>query len=148
MSHRRELPFREHAADKLKAWFGTWMFLLILNIIFVAEIILHVATNGHWDPGLLLLNLFLSWLAAQQGGALQIAANRGDRISAATQQEMFAMQKEMLELVKSLQHANVELDLIKERLGISQEETCDKPHAAGADALYLPDYPPECTHRN
>jgi hypothetical protein len=29
----------------------------------------------------LVLNLALSWLAAQQGGALQIASNRGDAIN-------------------------------------------------------------------
>lgn len=79
-----DLTFGERAADKLKSGFGSWAFLITLNAIIVAWVSLNVvAAVRHWDPyPFILLNLGLSWLAAQQGGALQIASNRGDRIAA------------------------------------------------------------------
>jgi uncharacterized membrane protein len=77
----RELPFRERAAEVLKHWFGTWTFLFVINGLFFGWIIINVATGGTIDPGLFYANLCLSWLAGQQGGALQIAANRGDRVA-------------------------------------------------------------------
>jgi uncharacterized membrane protein len=70
------LSFGERAADRLKAAFGTWTLLglitggIVLWMLFV------------YDPGELHLNLALSFLASVQGVILQIAANRGDRISA------------------------------------------------------------------
>lgn len=111
-----ELMFRERAADWLKAKFGSWTFLIILNTIFIGECSIHIATSGKWDPGLLLLNLFLSWLAAQQGGALQIAANRGDRISAEVatgthqnsekllglQQQLLGLQQQQMQILGEL----------------------------------------------
>jgi uncharacterized membrane protein len=78
-----DLTLGERAADHLKTSFGSWPFLIILNAIIVGWIILQALLGkGAFDPyPWLLLNIGLSWLAAQQGGALQIAANRGDRIS-------------------------------------------------------------------
>ena len=70
-----ELTFGERAADVLKRAFGTWS-LLGLIIAGIAFWMLAVR-----DPGELHLNLGLSFLASVQGVILQIAANRGDRIS-------------------------------------------------------------------
>jgi uncharacterized membrane protein len=79
-----QLSAGERAADHLKAAFGSWAFLIVLNVFIVAwitaNILLPHATRWDIYP-FILLNLGLSWLAAQQGGALQIAANRGDRIN-------------------------------------------------------------------
>jgi len=79
-----ELSVGERAADRLKSTFGSWSFLIALNAFIVGWIILNeVLGRGAFDPfPFILLNLGLSWLAAQQGGALQIAANRGDRLNA------------------------------------------------------------------
>lgn len=71
-----ELSFGERAADVLKHWFGTWTVLgVIVGVIVFWLLFVH-------DPGELRLNLALSFLASVQGVVLQIAANRGDRISA------------------------------------------------------------------
>jgi uncharacterized membrane protein len=79
----KDLTFGERAADRLKQGFGSWPFLIILNSIIVALIVAQTLLGRNaFDPyPWLLLNIGLSWLAAQQGGALQIAANRGDRIN-------------------------------------------------------------------
>lgn len=73
----------ERAADRLKAAFGSWSFLFVLNGFIAAWAILNVVGVFHFDLyPFIALNLVLSWLASQQGGALQIAANRGDRKAA------------------------------------------------------------------
>lgn len=79
-----ELTIGERAADRLKSTFGSWSFLIALNAFIVGWIALNgLLGRGTFDPfPFILLNLGLSWLAAQQGGALQIAANRGDRLNA------------------------------------------------------------------
>ena len=80
-----QLSTGERAADHLKAAFGSWAFLIILNAFIVVWIAANILLPhaSRWDVyPFILLNLGLSWLAAQQGGALQIAANRGDRINA------------------------------------------------------------------
>jgi hypothetical protein len=71
-----QLLFRERAADALKAAFGTWtlLFGIVIGICLWMTLV--------YDPGELHLNLALSFLASVQGVILQIAANRGDRISA------------------------------------------------------------------
>lgn len=77
-----ELSFGERSADVLKRGFGSWPFLLLLNAFLIIYVTLSLIGVIKFDPyPFILLNLGLSWLAAQQGGALQIAANRGDRIA-------------------------------------------------------------------
>lgn len=107
-----DLTFGERAADRLKAGFGSWPFIIILNVVIVAWIIVQTVLGKHaFDPyPWLLLNIGLSWLAAQQGGALQIAANRGDRISSevalhtqANSDALMDMNRQQLEILRELQ---------------------------------------------
>ena len=77
-----ELSLGERSADVLKRAFGSWPFLGILNAGILVWTVANWVHITHFDPyPFIALNLVLSWLAAQQGGALQIAANRGDRIA-------------------------------------------------------------------
>jgi uncharacterized membrane protein len=96
-----QLTTGERAADKLKACFGSWAFLIILNVFIVGWIALNVVLPhaSRWDVyPFILLNLGLSWLAAQQGGALQIAANRGDRIASEVAMGTYKNGEEILKL--------------------------------------------------
>lgn len=89
----------ERAADKLKAAFGSWGFLITLNTLITCWIILNAILARPFDPyPFILLNLGLSWLAAQQGGALQIAANRGDRINSEVALHTYENGQKLLEL--------------------------------------------------
>lgn len=105
-----QLSTGERAADHLKAAFGSWTFLIILNVFIAAWIGVNVLLPhaDRWDVfPFILLNLGLSWLAAQQGGALQIAANRGDRINAEVAQHTAANTEKLVTLetqVLDLQH--------------------------------------------
>ena len=102
-----ELLFRERAADLLKRVFGTWSILGVTGLI----ITVWIATGGFGTDAapFILLNLCLSCLAAVQGIILQIAANRGDRISSelalsthAAGEQLVAMNKRQLEILAKL----------------------------------------------
>jgi uncharacterized membrane protein len=107
-----QLTFGERAADRLKATFGSWAFLIGLNVFIVGWILLNVILPpaGRWDVyPFILLNLGLSWLAAQQGGALQIAANRGDRITSEVAigthqsvEQLLKMNEQQLQILQEL----------------------------------------------
>jgi uncharacterized membrane protein len=102
-----ELLLRERAADLLKRIFGTWSILGVTALI----ITVWIVTGGFGnDPApFILLNLCLSCLAAVQGIILQIAANRGDRISSelalsthAAGEQLVTMNKQQLEILAKL----------------------------------------------
>ena len=113
-----ELLFRERAADWLKARFGSWTFLITLNVFIIVWAGLNVFGVLQWDPyPFILLNLLLSWLAAQQGGALQIASNRGDRIASELAQhtyengqQILALNQQQLKILTELHALNARLD--------------------------------------
>jgi uncharacterized membrane protein len=94
-----ELSLGERAADRLKAAFGSWTFLICLNVFIAVWCILNATKIVHFDIyPFIALNLILSWLAAQQGGALQIAANRGDRISSELAMHTFENGQQILQI--------------------------------------------------
>ena len=113
----RQLTTGERAADHLKAAFGSWAFLIILNAFIIAWCIVNAVGIVHFDPyPFIALNLVLSWLAAQQGGALQIAANRGDRISSEVALHTYRNGEEILMLNKQQMEILGRLDGLDDRL--------------------------------
>jgi uncharacterized membrane protein len=120
-----QLTFGERCADHLKSAFGSWAFLIILNTFIVGWIVLNILLphTDRWDVyPFILLNLGLSWLAAQQGGALQIAANRGDRISSEVARHTYENGKELLEINKQQLLILQELHEIREQIAKVQGE--------------------------
>lgn len=106
----KDLSFGERAADRLKAVFGTWS-LLFGIIAFILFWLVFIT-----DPGELKLNLGLSFVASVQGVVLQIAANRGDRISAevalhtqANTDELMALNRQQLEILTELRQLRADL---------------------------------------
>jgi len=105
-----QLTGGERAADRLKKTFGSWGFLIGLNCFIAVWVASNLLLPRAWDAyPFILLNLGLSWLAAQQGGALQIAANRGDRISSEVAlhtyengQELLGINKQQLDILDRL----------------------------------------------
>ncbi|MEI8134371.1 MAG: DUF1003 domain-containing protein [bacterium] len=85
-----QMTFGERVADKVAAFGGSWTFILI----FVAILVSWVATNTYVLPGnqifdpypYILLNLFLSMIAALQAPVIMMSQNRQaekDRLEAA-----------------------------------------------------------------
>ena len=116
--HKDTLARGDRAADKVRNGMGSWRFVFA----FLAFLGGWAAANTwlgihHWDKyPFILLNLFLSMLAAIQGSILLIAAKRADAISAAMAQhdydtnvrskkeieELMEINKRQLEMIEKL----------------------------------------------
>ena len=103
--HKSELTPGERAADAMRNGMGSWGF--VFSFLLFLAVWAWLNTGGpvhHWDKyPFILLNLFLSMLAAIQGAILLIAAKRADAISAAMAKHDYetnvAAEKEIEELM-------------------------------------------------
>lgn len=84
-AHRQSLSAGDRAADKMRNGMGSWAFVFLFVFFMLGWAALNsLDALHHWDKyPFILLNLFLSMLAALQGAILLIAARRADSISAA-----------------------------------------------------------------
>jgi uncharacterized membrane protein len=108
----------QKAADAMRNGMGSWAFVLTFIVFLGVWAYLNSAHGiSHWDKyPFILLNLFLSMLAALQGAILLIAAKRQDAIAAAMAQhdyetnvrakkeieELMAINQEQLALIREL----------------------------------------------
>jgi uncharacterized membrane protein len=68
----------ERIADAVAAFGGSWRFIIAFAVVLVCWVIVN-ATNVRWDPyPYILLNLFLSMLAALQAPVIMMSQNRQD----------------------------------------------------------------------
>jgi uncharacterized membrane protein len=120
----KDLTIGERAADRLKQGFGSWPFLITLNVFIGAWMLWNVLTHARFDPyPWLALNIILSWLAAQQGGALQIAANRGDRIASEVAtgthrmaEDLLTMNARQLEILEQMKDIHADIETLSSRV--------------------------------
>jgi len=76
----KEATFGEHIADNVAGFGGSWTFIIIFLVVLVTYSAINIAL-GHraWDPyPFILLNLFLSMLAAIQAPVIMMSQNRQD----------------------------------------------------------------------
>lgn len=82
MSARSDLhepaTFGQRAADAVASTVGSWRFVLTQNALIFAWMALNLlAWANHWDPyPFILLNLVMSWQAANTGPIIQMTGNR------------------------------------------------------------------------
>ncbi|HSX15195.1 MAG TPA: DUF1003 domain-containing protein [Candidatus Saccharimonadales bacterium] len=115
---KSQLTLGDKAADAMRNGMGSWAFVLSF-IVFLGGWAFVNSAHGfhHWDNyPFILLNLFLSMLAALQGAILLIAAKRQDAIAAAMAEHdyntnvraekeielLMTINKEQLEIIKEL----------------------------------------------
>jgi uncharacterized membrane protein len=115
-AHKASLSRGDRAADKVRNGMGSWAFVLSF-VFFLGVWALLNSLNGlpHWDKyPFILLNLFLSMLAALQGSILLIAAKRADGISAAMAEHDYETNVEAKKEVEELMDINRrQLELIE-----------------------------------
>lgn len=115
---RRALTPGDRAADLVRNGMGSWGFVFFFVLFMLTWAALNtLAPILHWDPyPFILLNLFLSTLAALQGSILLIAAKRQDAISSAMAkhdyetnirakkeiEELMAIHNKQLEIVEAI----------------------------------------------
>jgi uncharacterized membrane protein len=114
---KEQLTLGQKAADRVRNGMGSWTFVFL----FVGFLAVWAALNTaggwhHWDKyPFILLNLFLSMLAALQGAILLIAAKRQDAISAAMAQHDYETNVRAKSEIELLMKINEEqLEIIKE----------------------------------
>jgi CRP/FNR family transcriptional regulator, cyclic AMP receptor protein len=75
-----ELTFGEHLADLVAQFGGSWSFIILFGVVIAVYSSINVALRGRaWDPyPFILLNLFLSMLAAIQAPVIMMSQNRQD----------------------------------------------------------------------
>jgi CRP/FNR family cyclic AMP-dependent transcriptional regulator len=75
-----ESTFAERLADGVARFGGSWTFIIFFGILMVIYAAINIALRGKaWDPyPFILLNLFLSMLAAIQAPVIMMSQNRQD----------------------------------------------------------------------
>jgi uncharacterized membrane protein len=75
-----QLTFGQRVADSVARFGGSWAFIITFAVILVVYTIVNVTLGGRaWDPyPFILLNLFLSMLAAVQAPVIMMSQNRQD----------------------------------------------------------------------
>jgi len=75
-----EATFGEHIADAVARFGGSWTFIIAFGITLVTYASINILLRGRaWDPyPFILLNLFLSMLAAVQAPVIMMSQNRQD----------------------------------------------------------------------
>ena len=76
-----QLTFGQRVADSVARFGGSWAFIITFAAILITYTVVNVALGGRaWDPyPFILLNLFLSMLAAIQAPVIMMSQNRTDK---------------------------------------------------------------------
>jgi CRP/FNR family transcriptional regulator, cyclic AMP receptor protein len=76
-----EYTFAERIADEVASFGGSWTFIITFLVVLIVYTCINVAMRGKaWDPyPFILLNLFLSMLAAIQAPVIMMSQNRQDK---------------------------------------------------------------------
>jgi CRP/FNR family transcriptional regulator, cyclic AMP receptor protein len=75
-----DMTFGERIADRVASFGGSWTFIITFALAITSYTAINVFLRGHaWDPyPFILLNLFLSMLAAIQAPVIMMSQNRQD----------------------------------------------------------------------
>ncbi|HLJ44754.1 MAG TPA: DUF1003 domain-containing protein [Bryobacteraceae bacterium] len=75
-----EATFGERIADTVARWGGSWAFIIVFGVILIVYSTINILLGrSAWDPyPFILLNLFLSMLAAIQAPVIMMSQNRQD----------------------------------------------------------------------
>jgi CRP/FNR family cyclic AMP-dependent transcriptional regulator len=111
--------FGERIADKVATFGGSWTFIILFAIFMTVYVSLNVYLLGHrgktWDPyPFILLNLFLSMLAAIQAPVIMMSQNRQDKKDRVRSELDFEVNRRAESEIQSLTH---KLNFITEKLG-------------------------------
>jgi uncharacterized membrane protein len=76
----KEATLGEHIADHVARFGGSWTFIIAFGVVMVVYTAINILLRGNaWDPyPFILLNLFLSMLAAIQAPVIMMSQNRQD----------------------------------------------------------------------
>ena len=108
--------FGERLADAVASFGGSWRFIIAFAVFFVVyTLISNVAGQKSWDPyPFILLNLFLSMLAAIQAPVIMMSQNRQDKKDRLRSELDYEVNRHAHHDIQGLAH---KLNLLGDRLG-------------------------------
>ncbi len=118
----------ERIADMVAAFGGSWTFIIIFGVALVTYSTLNVEL-GHraWDPyPFILLNLFLSMLAAVQAPIIMMSQNRQDKKDRLRSELDFDVNKRAHSEIQGLAH---KINLLGDKMGDIEDLLRDQPRA-------------------
>ena len=110
----------ERTADSVAAFGGSWIFIIIFLVFMVVYSAINVFLRQRaWDPyPFILLNLFLSMLAALQAPVIMMSQNRQDKKDRLRSELDFDVNRSARSEIQGLAH---KLNLVGDRLGDIEE---------------------------
>jgi uncharacterized membrane protein len=109
--------FGERIADDVASFGGSWPFIILVGIAFVIYTGINVVLrNKAWDPyPFILLNLFLSMLAAIQAPVIMMSQNRQDKKDRLRSELDFEVNR----------RAEAEIQNLSRKLNLVTDKICD-----------------------
>ncbi len=116
-----QVTLGERVADAVAAFGGSWIFITIFAVFMVAYTAVNVKLgNAAWDPyPFILLNLFLSMLAAIQAPVIMMSQNRQDKKDRLRGELDYDVNRRAHTEIQGLAH---KLNLLGERLGDIEDQ--------------------------
>ena len=110
----------ERVADSVASFGGSWTFIVIFLVVLVAYSTVNVTLgNRAWDPyPFILLNLFLSMLAAIQAPVIMMSQNRQDKKDRLRSELDFDVNRRAHSEIQGLAH---KLNLLGDKIGDIEE---------------------------
>jgi uncharacterized membrane protein len=111
-----EYTFGERIADAVASFGGSWSFIILFGIALTVYTCVNIALKGKaWDPyPFILLNLFLSMLAAIQAPVIMMSQNRQDKKDRLRSELDFDVNRRA---ESEIQNLSRKLNLVTEKLG-------------------------------
>jgi CRP/FNR family transcriptional regulator, cyclic AMP receptor protein len=111
-----ESTFGEGIADTVASFGGSWTFIILFGIVLTIYTLINIVLRGKaWDPyPFILLNLFLSMLAAIQAPVIMMSQNRQDKKDRLRSELDFDVNRRA---EAEIQNLSRKLNLVTEKLG-------------------------------
>src|SRR5277367_6572561 len=109
--------FGERIADDVASFGGSWTFIILVGVAFLIYTTINVALRSKaWDPyPFILLNLFLSMLAAIQAPVIMMSQNRQDKKDRLRSELDFEVNR----------RAEAEIQNLSRKLNLVTDKMCD-----------------------
>lgn len=128
-----EATFGDHIADEVARFGGSWKFIIIFGVVLVVYTTTNIAIGSKaWDPyPFILLNLFLSMLAAVQAPVIMMSQNRQDAKDRLRSELDFDVNRRAESEIQSLSR---KLHLLNDKMDDIEELIRKEAEAKGAGA--------------
>ncbi|HET9321646.1 MAG TPA: DUF1003 domain-containing protein [Bryobacteraceae bacterium] len=119
--------FGEHIADAVAQFGGSWSFIIAFGVVLIVYASINVVLGrSAWDPyPFILLNLFLSMLAAIQAPVIMMSQNRQDKKDRLRGELDYEVNRRAESEIQGLAH---KLNLLGEKIGDVEDLIRQKQH--------------------